>query len=171
MSLLEKIQKLELRIGTKSNPAQQFKKYKSEHPRTKKTVQDFVQGHCGTYALAMHDMSKGKLQLGMLRGQRTRDGEDEDVNVHSFVLHPEKKEHLLDVEGTKKINDVDSEWKSSHDYDDEDVKDSLDTDIQTFDNRNDYLKALKETGHPDIVQEDYDDAVEHIKKHHKEHIK
>lgn len=127
----------------------------------KKTEKDFLRGYCGTYALAMHDLSSGKLKLGMVRGSR----EDEDVNVHSFVFHPKKKGFALDASGVVEISDVESDWLDSH-LNPEQMHLELDSDVEEYRTRDEFLRALKETGHPEITEKDYADAVNHINRIH-----
>jgi len=118
----------------------------------------FKWGHCGTYALALHDLSGGKLKLGMIRGERTEDGDVSDVNVHSYVLHPTQPGKMLDVDGIADIKECAEEWESKQDSDSDPHYVE-----EEFNNREDFLKALKETGHPEI-KEMYAKAVKMIKK-------
>jgi hypothetical protein len=132
---------------------------KSEPTKITERPPDFCQGHCGTYALAMHDLSGGKLQLGMIRG--TRGGED--VNVHSFVYHPENPGHLMDINGTNDIDAMANEWvNNEHIYNPKHGSDA-EAEEHPFDSREEFINALKETGHPD-PQIHYQAAVRHIKK-------
>lgn len=131
-----------------------------------RTEQEFLRGYCGTYALALYDLSGGRFKLGMLRGIR----EDEDVNIHSFVFHPKKKDLVLDAGGSNKISDIDNDWKDSH-LNSEQMHLELDSYVETYENREEFLLALEQTGHPVITDKDYGDAVRHIMKNHNKLIK
>ena len=124
----------------------------------------FGYGHCGTYALALHDLSGGKLKLGMLRGSREDGlGGYDDVNVHSFVYHPTEPDHGIDVTGKFNHAERGEEWVNEHSSDlDPDQTDEEHT-------RESFIQALKDTGHPP-TDKYYDAAVEHIKQNHQEFI-
>jgi hypothetical protein len=124
----------------------------------------FELGYCGTYALALHDLTHGKARLGMIRGVRMEREEDEDeeleidVNVHSFVFSPDSDTYGIDVTGEFNIEGRAEEWVDRNQHQDPEYT------IRSYSTREAFLIALKETGHPDPTNKYYQEAVTHIKK-------
>jgi len=138
---------------------------KEEQIKARESTDDdtFRYGKCGEYALALHDLSKGKLKLGMIHGTRLEelawdaeeDGQEElNVNVHAFVTY---KDVAIDVEGKIDPSELLEEW--------EDENRNLDAygDIELNLTRPKFLQLMKKTGGL-FDQVYYDKAVAHIKK-------
>jgi hypothetical protein len=112
---------------------------------------DYQEGHCGTYALALHDATKGKAKLGMIRGNRynREDGADDDVQIHSYVSHPTKKEHGFDSEGEFHIPSRGQQWEDGMRTYHSEYYDEPSHDGGQHYTRDEFVKALKQTGAPD----------------------
>lgn len=124
----------------------------------------YLTGHCGSFALALYELLEGKVELGMLIGERTNEWEEEEiVNIHCFVFMPGNYNLGIDVTGVFAIRDWEDRWLMNEKmYNDHGVR--AQTEIAILP-KADFLEMLALTKSPEPSPDVLSAAKEYILEH------